>query len=208
MAVEDVSGVSEYTPRPQDVGVPHVTAFQHRDGWSVAFEFGRGGHPNRSEFLPLGLDYLETAREALREGRFGPFLDNAFSACELLAKAELLSNRPTVELVLNSHSHAAVARPFNAWAKLGNTDARFAKLLGQLAELRPSARYLQRDLGVSQTRAAEILGLLDEMSEHVQAQVDGRTNGGASSVFYVYAAREIRAGEIVREGDFSLVPSR
>jgi hypothetical protein len=51
VTVDDIAGVSEYTPRPEDAGVPHVSGFPHRDGWSIVFEFGRGGHSNRFEFF-------------------------------------------------------------------------------------------------------------------------------------------------------------
>jgi hypothetical protein len=208
VTVDDISGVSEYTPGPEDAGVPHVTGFLHRDGWSLVFEFNRGGHSDRFEFLRLGGDYLETAREALDGGRLQAFADNAYSACELLAKAELLSSRPTVELVLNSHSHAGVSRPYNAWAKLRNSDPRFAKLLGRLAEMRPAARYLQRELPLDPAGATDLLHLLEEMHAHVQAAVADGSGRGEPNVFYVYAARELRAGEIVRRGDFTLTPPR
>jgi hypothetical protein len=206
--VEDISGVSSYTPRREDAGVSHVTAFMHRDGWSLAFEFGRGGHSNRFEFLRLGVDYLETARRALAEGRLGPFVDNALSACELLAKAELLSTRPTVDLVLNSRSHDAIARPYHAWAKLGNTDVRFAKLLGRLAERRSAARYLDRDLDVDESDAEQIAGLLGEMREHAEARVNGGGGRAEPDVIYAYATRELRAGELVLGGDLSVMPPR
>lgn len=206
VAVDDISGISEYTPRDQDAAVPHVTAFAHRGGWSIVFEFGRGGHSDRFEFFHLGIEYLETAREALQAARLRPAIDNAFSACELLAKAELLSNSPTVEVVLSSSSHNAVARPYHTWAKLGNTDVRFAKLLGRLTQLRVSARYRERDLGVDHAGVDEILELLEEMRSHVEAQLQEESHPDEANVFYVYATRAIQAGEIVRRGDFSIYP--
>lgn len=205
VTLEDISGVTEYTPPPEDAGVPHVTAFLHRDGWSLAFQFGRGGHPDRFEFLRLAQDFLETARQALAASRFSSFVDAAYSAAELFAKAELLSNRPTVDLVLQSRSHGAVTSNYDAWAKLGNSDLRFAKLLNRLADLRPAARYRQRPFVFDLTRGQELLADLDAMLEHVRIGVVSGVSDAEGNVFYMYATREILAGELVGVGDFTLL---
>ncbi|MGZ8707478.1 MAG: hypothetical protein ACXW0R_08840 [Gaiellaceae bacterium] len=206
VTIEDFSGISEYTPRAEDADVPHVSAFAHRDGWSLVYQFGRGGHSNRFAELERGAEFLATAEDALSEGRLGPFVDNAFSACELLAKAELLSSRPTVDLVLGKRSHGAVAQPYQAWAKLGNTEQRFAKLLKRLAGLRPAGRYGQSELRLNDPE--EILAMLKEMLEHVRSRVRDGSGTGAPDVVYLYALREIRAGEVVRTGDFAIYPPR
>jgi hypothetical protein len=148
VAPRDMSGISAYTPRPEDADVPHVTAIAHAGGWSLTFEFA-GGHPRRGEFLQLGRDYLQTARDALAASRLGPYIDTAFSAAELFAKAELLSCRPTVELALNSKTHGAVSGPYHQWANLGNTDVRFARMLSRLLTLRGAGRYLRAPLSLS-----------------------------------------------------------
>jgi hypothetical protein len=79
---DDFSGVSSYEPKPEDVGVPHITSFAHREGWSVAFDFTYR-HPRSADYLERGHDFAETAREALAAGRVGTALDNAFlpSSC-------------------------------------------------------------------------------------------------------------------------------
>jgi hypothetical protein len=74
--------------------------------------------------------------------------------------------------------------------------------------MRPAARYLQRPLPLDSSDGAELLALLEQMYRHVQAAVAGGSGGGEPDVFYVYAARELRAGEIVRSGDFTLTLPR
>jgi uncharacterized protein (UPF0332 family) len=188
--------------------VPHVTAFAHRDGWGLVFEFGRGGHSNRFEILRLAEAFYTAAELAIESGLLAPFLDLAYSTCELLAKAELLSQRPTVELVLNSKKHAGVASAYHQWADLENTDRRFARLLGQLGNHRSAARYGARPLAIDLVSAAEIRSLLLEMRNYVRRQVESNPGAGEPNVFYAYAAREMRAGEVVGTDDFTIIRPR
>lgn len=206
VVIDDFSAVTSYTPREGDVGIPHVTAFQHRYGWSVVFEFA-GGHPDRFEFLQRAKEFLDTARHALGEERLGAFFDNALSACELLAKTELLSCRPTIEIVLNSRKHAAIATAYNLWANLENTDKRYARLLDRLHARRPAARYLQGTQPIRRSEAEEVIEVLTDMYEHVKDCTE-RTRVESDDRFNVYATRELRAGEIVRSGDVTLKPPR
>lgn len=207
ITTNDFDQVSKYIPREEDAGIPHVTAFSHRDGWSLIFKFA-GGHPSGQDHLVRGREFMETARKALTAGHLGPFLDNAFSATELLAKAELLACRPTVDLVLNSKRHGSVATPYHAWAKLGNTEGRFAALLKTLTDLRGSARYLQRDLDIATNVAWEMMQTLDAMAAHVLEVLGDEVGGGAPSQFNVYATRDIDAGHLVTAADSTIYPPK
>ena len=201
--LEDIAGVKGYEPRAEDNGVPHVTVFAHRDGWSLAFEFNYR-HPRRFEYLANGSEFAATAREALSAGRLGVALDNAFSACELLAKAELLSCHPTIEDALAANSHGAVATPYSLWARLDNTDARFVRMLYRLRELRPAGRYLNKELKVDADQASELIALLTEMEQHVARVANGEDDGESPRGFNVIAARDIKAGQVVWRGDYTL----
>lgn len=160
-----------------------MSAFLHSGGWSLVFQFSYG-HPSRFEFLERADQFLETARDALASGRLAPFFDNAFSACELLAKAELLSGRPTIDIVLNSKSHGAIRSSYSLWANLGNTDIRYSKILHRLDDLRDPARYLRGDKNLTQEEAEVTLELLGEMRKHVQRRVDGSASD--HDRFFVY----------------------
>lgn len=205
VTVADIGGITAYEPRGEDAGIPHVSAFLHSGGWSLVFQFSQG-HSSRFEFLERADQFLATARDALIGGRIAPFFDNAFSACELLAKAELLSGRPTIDLVLNSKSHSAIRSSYSLWAHLGNTDMRYSQLLHRLNDVRDPARYLRGDEDLTEGEAEATLELLGDMREHVQ----GRVAGSASDHdrFFVYATRELKAGQLVTEGDFSPRPLR
>lgn len=202
VVLADVAGVERYEPRPEDAGVPHVTAFAHSQGWSVAFDF-TWRHPRRLDYLAHGQAFAETAREARRARRVGVALDNAYSAAELLAKAELLSYRPTIDEALAARSHGAVATPYALWARLDNTDMRFVQLLHRLAELRGAGRYLNRDLDADEAEVERLMALLTEMEAHVRAVAEGDA-ADAPRGFNVIAARDTRAGEVVGRGDYTI----
>ncbi len=136
-----------------------MTGFGHANGWSLSFEFA-GGRPSRHDFLARACEFVTTAADALGRGHVGSFLDNAYSATELLAKAELLSAKPTVELVLNSKKHNAVATSYHLWANLGNT------------ELAPLLDFIRRVLrGLYAPRSAQ----------RRAARADDRRHGGGQA---------------------------
>lgn len=207
VGVEDIAGVKGYEPLAADAGVPHLTAFAHRDGWALAFDF-RYRHPRRFDYLSSGREFAATSREAFAANRLGVALDNAFSAVELLAKAELLSCQPTIDAALASHSHGGVATPYSLWARLDNTDPRFVRLLHRLQELRPAGRYLNKELALKTGEDNELFELLAEMEEHVGRVVDGEDSGQGPHGFNVIATRDLKAGELVMERDVALKPLR
>jgi hypothetical protein len=205
---DDILGIAGFEPDGEDIGVAHLTGLMHHGGWGLAFEFGRG-HPSRHDFLERGREFLETARHAADSGRLGAFVDTSLSACELLAKAELLASQPTVELVLNRASHKAVSRAYNAWSALGNTERRFAQLLDRLHELRSAGRYLDRELTIDSWTVAAILSTLDDMHEHVRASVSGQTADAPEEAAQTFIARRsLQAGELVISDDVTIFPIR
>jgi transposase-like protein len=63
-------------------------------------------------------------------------------------------------------AHGVVASQFNRWARLGNTDQRYAELRNELERLRAPARYLRGEFGLARERAEEMLATLKEMQKH------------------------------------------
>jgi hypothetical protein len=204
--LEDIERIAGFEPAPEDQGRPYIAAFAHRTGWVMCYDLSRR-HPLADDHLALGCDFAASAHEAQAAGRLGVALDCAYSAAELLAKAELLSCSPTIEAALGARKHAGVSTPYSLWARLGNTPARFPALVHRFAELRPAARYLNSELAADAEQVAELLEQLAGMERHVRGIVSGDPSCRRKR-YQVIATREIRAGRLARDEDCTIVPPK
>jgi hypothetical protein len=204
--LQDFGAIGSYDLPDHERDLGHITAFLLHDGtWTVAWG-ARGGHPRRHDFFGLSAEFLRAAEHALSEGHLGAFTDNAFSAAELMAKAELLASGPTVDMVLGVRDHGTLASTYKRWADLGNSDRRFPKLLARLKKLRPAARYLDSPPALARADAAALLEQLRQMADFVGRRV--RDRDALPDEFTVYATRDLCAQEIMTTADFALVPVR
>lgn len=143
----------------------HVTFLRLADGWWMNFDF-RYNAQRIANHLRVADEHIETAADALAAGRLHVFVDNAYSATELCAKAELIS-APDPAL-MKSKKHETFRSRYNWHAKLGNTEQRFAALLNDLRRLREPARYLEGKLDLDAAQATEMLSALRDLREHAE----------------------------------------
>lgn len=206
VAIDDFYEIASYRPPEDDEDAAHVTALRHAGGWSLAMSFSYNT-ARIAQHVEAADEFLATARHALAQARLRSFAESAFAAVELYAKAELLA-LPDERLLKGGHG--TVAGNYSLWARLGNTDEAFARLLHDLGDLRREARYLQVPLTVTQDEARTMLATVHRMAEHVH---DGRPkpwvgpDGNRRSINIV-APRAIRAGqmlEIPAKGVLSLL---
>jgi hypothetical protein len=115
----------------------HFTIVRAGEGWHMFFNF-LSGRAKANDMLVLAGEFLETALSAKNRGHGGPAVDNLFSACELVSKAELILHRNPAA---SSRSHGSVSSEINRWGRLGNIDAVFVSLFNRMREQRPNARY-------------------------------------------------------------------
>lgn len=203
----DFSEISGYQLPDQHAHHPHVTGFSHNGMWFFTFQLGRRD-PARHEVLAAAREFLAAAHAALEAGRLRVCLDAANSAVELLAKAELLSCAPTIEIAQKAASHRTLSQAYNVWAgRLGNSDRRFSDALNRLAALRRQARYLTAELDGDEAEAIELIAVLDDMEKHVAHLVKAPMHE-LPDQFTVMAARQIKAGELVGPDATTLFPSK
>ncbi|TIP49787.1 MAG: hypothetical protein E5X77_09440 [Mesorhizobium sp.] len=119
----------------------HFTILRAGQGWRMFFNF-LSGRAKARDMLELAGQFLEAAAASGEKGHAGPAIDNLFSASELVSKAELILHQSKAA---RSKTHGAIASEINAWARLGNIDAAFVALFNKLGQLRPNARYSDRD---------------------------------------------------------------
>ncbi|MCF6377988.1 hypothetical protein L2K70_10260 [Nocardioides KLBMP 9356] len=158
-------------------------------------------HPRRLEHLAAALEFRDAALGALESSAFHAFYENAFHAAEHLAQAELLSYGPTVDEIANAKTHGRVRSTYQLWARLDNTDPRFATLLTELSEARSGLTYLRgnrdRDRAAAEGRAA----VLNEMFEWVRGLVE---DGTGPKVIRMIATADIEAGQLLGKADLAL----
>jgi hypothetical protein len=203
----DFTEIRDYRLPDEYAHHPHVTAFVHNSEWFLSFQLG-GRDPARHEVLAAGREFLAAAHDALAAKRLRVCLDNANSAVELLAKVELLSCAPTIEIAQKSTSHRTLSQAYNIWSRrLGNSDQRFAEALNRLAALRRRARYLENDLDCDQEEPSELLSVLGDMERHVAHLAEAPMHE-LPSRFTIMAARELKAGELVGPDATTLFPAK
>ncbi len=102
---------------------------------------------------------------------------------------------------------ALPSTPYTLWARLGNTEQRFASLLHSLAQLRSAARYLNGELDADAEEVTQLMETLAEMEGHVRGVVTG-DSAYRRHRYQVIATREIRAGRLAKDSDCSIVPPK
>lgn len=205
--MEDFSAISGYQLPDEHAHHPHVTAVFHHETWFMAYQLGHRDQ-SRHEVLAAGREFLAAAAADLQERRLRPFFDNANSAVELLAKAELLSCAPTIEIARGCGSHRTLSQAYNVWVgHLKNGDRRFSDALNRLAKLRRQGRYLTTELEADEDEANEILGVLQDMERHVSHLAEAPMHelpGG----FSVLATRDLKAGELLGPDAMTVFPGK
>ena len=155
-------------PAPAEPAQRYIAGALVRDRWQIDVRLNHP-HPRRAEHLAAAVEFAEAAATALGRGALRAFHTNAFHAAEHLAQAELLSYVPAAGLIADAKTHRSIRGTYQLWARLDNTEPRFAKLLQDLDDGRAARTYLrgagdQNELAV----AREQYAVLEAMVEWVR----------------------------------------
>jgi hypothetical protein len=138
ISAADITEVDRWELDMADADCGHFTVISWGDSWRMLFDFQRNKRKG-AELVSLAEQFLGTAEFAFSKGHSGPYIDNLFSACELLAKARLMTAAQEAEDKIDSHK--TIHSKINKWKKLGNVDGKFVTLFNELAHARSVARY-------------------------------------------------------------------
>lgn len=139
VTVADVTEIDRLELDIADADCGHFTVIKWAgDNWQMLFDFQRNRRKG-ADLVSLAEQFLSTAEFAFSNGYSGPYIDNLFSACELLAKARLLTAAQEAENKIDSHK--TIHSKINMWKRLGNVDGKFVTLFNELAHARSIARY-------------------------------------------------------------------
>ena len=160
--IDELDGISEIKlSDTDDPDCAHITIIEMNNNWYLSFDATYNKKFSKKH-ISTARQFYETAKFALGNKYMSAFVDNLYSATELLAKSMLLNDIASKEF-REKASHKSINQKFNLYAKLGNIEPKYAKLLNELSELRKQARYLKGEKTVSAEEANKYLEMVKEM---------------------------------------------
>lgn len=156
--VSDLEGIRAFELADEELNCGHFTIIRrgHTNAWMVSFN-ALAGRKKASTLGKRAEEFFVSAKSAVERQHSGPAIDNLFSCCELLAKAELIMHRSDAA---RSKNHKAVGTAINRWRKLGNVHAHFVDTLNRMSNTRDAARY-RATTGLADMPTADELAIVE-----------------------------------------------
>jgi uncharacterized protein (UPF0332 family) len=153
-------------PEEDDPDCGHATLLRIGNSWTMAFDF-RYNKALSKKHIEAAQQFYDSAQFSFEQKNWSPFIDNLFSASELLAKAILLSI-PDPKFRKKA-THQAIQLRYNRFADLGNVKVEYKKTLNKLSGLRDKARYLKEDFSITEEQAKTYLDTIRNMIEDAKS---------------------------------------
>lgn len=163
--IEGLASIELSEESESDCG--HATLVRLNNHWTIAFDF-RYNKGLSKKHLITAQQFLDAATFSFNQKNWSAFVDNLFSASELLAKATLLVF-PDPQLVKKA-THRSIQMKYNRFADLGNAKIEYKKTFNKLSGLRDKARYLKNTLSLSESEAIHLLHSVNEMVVSIKEQ--------------------------------------
>lgn len=138
----------------------HATLVRIGNSWTIAFDF-RYNKALSKKHIETAQQFFESAEFSFKKKNWSPFIDNLFSASELLVKAILFS-KPDPKFMKKA-THAAIQTRYNKFADLGNVKVEYKNTFNKLSGLRDRARYLKGNFSISEEEASVFLDTIRNM---------------------------------------------
>ena len=171
LSLNDISEIEGLHLTDEDPDSGHLTMLLLGNKWILSFDF-RYNQSIVKKHSIIAKQFLEASEFSLKNKNYFSFIDNLFSATELIAKGILLLIPD--ENILTSKKHNYIHKKYNWWGNLGNTDKSYVELLNTLANLRSSARYLNGELSLSKEQMNQMLITANKMYADLSKQIPKR----------------------------------
>lgn len=155
-------------PDEEEPNFGHISLIRLGDSWYFGFD-ARYNKGLARKHLSVAKQFYQSGKTMYQQKLWSPFIDNLFSAAELLAKSELLLMPD--EKFAKRASHGTIKAKYNQFVNIGNADPEYAKALNNLGALRSRARYVTGDLQISDDEAVDILNVVQEMIEYIEPRL-------------------------------------
>lgn len=170
----EVGGLKEiYLTEQDDPDCGHATLLRIADRWIIAFDF-RYNKALSGRHIETAKQFYASAKFSFDKKNWVSFIDNLYSATELIAKSILLS-MPDPKFRKKA-THKAIQMRYNRFADLGNVKAVYRETFNKLYGLRPRARYLKVDISIPEEEARSLLDTVKTMIEDASRRMRAGTN--------------------------------
>lgn len=189
-ADQAVSNVVGFEPAREEAGSGHVTALVVASEIHITFQGAAHTDPITRE-LEGAAHYIVAAERLLGDPTvpddplYEAFADNAHTAAEMVARAEL--RRLPDDVHFKKHSY--VSARYHEWAKLGNTEMVFPKLLDSTFDWQRRAKYDRSTFSLTSAEAADCMGTLHAMHRHASRRPREATSFPAEDRFDLIPGR-------------------
>jgi hypothetical protein len=163
VTVEDIAEYKELLLTEDDPDAAHITIV-NIDGEPIFAADARVNATRSAAHIALARQFIDTAAWASEQGYPAVFVDNLFSASELMAKGFLIWAREN-QTLLKTKTHPPIKSLFNKQGQKEAIDGRYPALLNRLGQLRERARYLSGGLDLDAGEREEMLTVANEMYE-------------------------------------------
>jgi hypothetical protein len=163
VTTEDIAEYKELLLTEDDPDAAHITIV-NLDGEPVYAADARVNATRSAAHIALARQFIDTAAWAGGQGHLAVFVDNLFSASELMAKGFLIW-APENQTLLTTKTHPPIKALFNKQGQKAVIDSRYPALLNRLGVLRGRARYLSGDLDVDPVEREQMLADANAMYE-------------------------------------------
>lgn len=151
-----------------DPDCAHVFLIHIEKKWVIYFDL-RYNKKLASDHIKRASEFIKSAEYNYQNEHMGPFIDNLFSASELLAKSILLlALDPKLR---KKSSHYVIKDKFNRFVSLGNLESEYSNILNTLERLRPKGRYLQGTIEISDIEAENYLESVKKLKIEAEKRV-------------------------------------
>jgi hypothetical protein len=141
---EEIGNIGAFELELADSDAGHFTILSWKDERLMLCDFRRN-RGKAANLVKRAQEFLMVSEHAFAQKLFGPYIDNLFSACELLAKARLITAAAAAPSI---KTHPAIQSRINQWGRLGNVDGAFVQTFNKLARARSAARYSAEDVSM------------------------------------------------------------
>jgi hypothetical protein len=146
-----------------DPNVSHVRFLQFKNLWIMHMDL-RHNKEKAKERYDSALQFFKGAKLCFENKLERPFIDNLFSAVELLATSQLLCISESA--YAKKQSHSSTNMKYNSYIEIGNAKPEFAGMLNKLSGLTDSARYCNGQLKFDWEQGKNYIQTAEEMIEY------------------------------------------